>query len=192
MLQISNTKVYGLDESMIASGYPMRVDLPLEMNLISDDDYKRMTKLGSMPSNSGHGNALTGIIVQFDVTYPAYWTPQFQRYHFIQIISSQSKMHRLVNFNYDTCFNKYVDTDIIKTFKGFVDEYKNNSSYANYMQVLSNCPMGIEMTMRVSTNYMQLKNIYLQRHNHRLKEDWGEFCKWVLSLPNFSELCGIS
>lgn len=59
--------------------------------------------------------------------------------------------------------------------------------YDCFMRILSNCPMGLELVMRVSTNYLQLANMYAQRKNHYLKEDWGAFCKFVESLP-FSHL----
>lgn len=37
--------------------------------------------------------------------------------------------------------------------------------------------------MRVSTNYLQLKTIYKQRRNHKLKEDWGAICNMIEELP---------
>jgi hypothetical protein len=39
------------------------------------------------------------------------------------------------------------------------------------------------------TNYQQLKTMYIQRHNHKLKE-WHVFCDWCVSLPHFLELTG--
>ena len=48
--------------------------------------------------------------------------------------------------------------------------------------------MGTELFVRVSTNYEQLATIYKQRKNHKLKEDWGEFVKFVNSLPYSKEL----
>ena len=36
---------------------------------------------------------------------------------------------------------------------------------------------------RVSTNYLQLKTIYKQRKNHKLKEDWGAICTMIEELP---------
>ena len=36
--------------------------------------------------------------------------------------------------------------------------------------VLANVPMGLEITARMSTNYLQLKTIYNQRKNHRKKQ----------------------
>jgi hypothetical protein len=60
--------------------------------------------------------------------------------------------------------------------------------YTAFMLIISNCPMGAELFVRVSTNYKQLQTMYHQRKHHKLKEDWGEFCKWVESLPYAKEL----
>jgi hypothetical protein len=197
MLRISNTQVYGLEESLIASGYPKRDDLPREFSdgrypeIDRNPHFQRMKKLGSSPSNSGHGNALTGIIVQCDITYPAYWSMQFQRYHFVQIISSQSKMHMLAKLELTKHMNEYVNNTIIDAIIELQKDYNENPTYENYMKLISSCPLGIELTMRVSSNYLQLKTIYEQRKHHKLKEDWGEFCKWIEDLPYFKELTGI-
>jgi len=56
------------------------------------------------------------------------------------------------------------------------------------MKLRSNLPSGYEMWMHVTTNYLQLKTIYKQRRNHKLKEDWGAFCDWIESLPLFMTL----
>jgi hypothetical protein len=47
--------------------------------------------------------------------------------------------------------------------------------------------MGLELTARITTNYLQLKTIYAQRHNHKL-EEWRDFCRFIESLPFAGEL----
>ena len=56
-----------------------------------------------------------------------------------------------------------------------------------FMTLLSNTPIGFEMWMGMSTNYLQLKTIYTQRRLHKT-DDWREFCKWIETLPMFLEL----
>ena len=221
MLEINNINVYGLEESLVASGYPMKANDASEdfqFNVMENvlaldkgedtDDTKRAKKLGNVPTGSGHDNFLKGVIVQFDVTYPQYWTPQFQRYHFADIVSSQSKMHRITKMDISNCCNKYVDSRIIEILNAKIDIYNdyvkgkkvlldngksledyNDELYMRYMNIISNTPMGLEMTMRVTTNYLQLKTIYQQRKNHKLKEDWGNFCDFIIELPMFPEFC---
>ena len=65
---------------------------------------------------------------------------------------------------------------------------KADCLYHQFMRIISECPMGTELFVRVSTNYEQLATIYKQRKNHKLKEDWGEFVKFVNSLPYSKEL----
>lgn len=218
MLEISNVKVYDLKESVIASGNAMRTE-PVEY---TDEEFekgiKRMKRLVHSSMNSDvhcHDNALTGIRVSFDVKYPQYWSMEFQRYHFVDIVTSSSKMHRITKMDLDNCCNKYVSQSVIDTLQTFIDEYnsvladesnthgtffdsrtkqlvsfdkREDMLYFLYMRIISNCPMGLELFERVSTNYKQLQTIYYQRKNHKLKEDWGAFCKMIEELPYFNEL----
>ena len=199
MLEISNVKVYDLRESIIASGNAMRIE-PVPY---SDEEFekglKRMKRLvhSSLSTNVHcHDNALTGIRVSFDVKYPQYWSLEFQRYHFADIVTSSSKMHRLCKMDIAKACNKYVSNETIEQMENLVDRYnyavekgaEEGVIYENFMKMISNCPMGLELFMRVSTNYKQLQTIYNQRKNHRLKEDWGAFCKMIEELPYFEEL----
>ena len=68
-----------------------------------------------------------------------------------------------------------------------VAKYKQDI-YEAFMRVISNCPMGCELFVRVSTNYEQLATIYMQRRNHKLKEDWGAFIEFIKQLPYADEL----
>ena len=72
--------------------------------------------------------------------------------------------------------------------KELVELYNNAPTYENFMLLVSNCPQGIELFMRVSTNYLQIRTLYNQRKNHTLKEDWGAFCHWIETLPYAKEL----
>lgn len=68
-----------------------------------------------------------------------------------------------------------------------VAKYKQDV-YEAFMRIISNCPMGCELFVRVSTNYEQLATIYRQRINHKLKEDWGAFIDFIKQLPYANEL----
>lgn len=183
-MKIDNVKVYGLHESVKASKFPMSVDIDACNEQITD----RTRSLGNAKTGSGHDQFLTGIIVQFNLTFSIKAWVEAERYHFLDFVSSQSTMHRITELDPNLQCNKYVDELIIKVLERKVTEYKANPTPENYLRVLYNVPTGFELTARMSTNYRQLKTIYYQRRNHRLNE-WKEFCKWVESLPNFRELC---
>lgn len=189
MLEISNVKVYDLEESVIACRNAMRLTPPEYTQEEFEKSLPRAIKLANTPAGSGHGNFLCGIRVAFDIKYPNYFTPELQRYHFLDIVSSSSKMHRLVRMDMQTCFNKYVTEETKERMKQLVENYNNAPCYEHFMLVISNCPLGVELFMRCTTNYLQLKTIYHQRKHHKLAEDWQEgFCKdFIEKLPYANE-----
>lgn len=189
MVNITNWSVYDLKESVISCRNAMRLTPPEYTDEEFEASLPRAIKLANTPQGSGHSTFLCGIRVAFDIKYPAYFSPELQRYHFNDIVCSSSKMHRLVNMNMDLCFNEYVTEDSKSMMKNLIQIYNRDKSYENFMRVLSNCPLGIELFMRCTTNYLALRTIYHQRKNHKLKTDWVEgFCKnFVEKLPYASE-----
>ena len=188
-VKITNWVVYDLKESVIAARNAMRLTPPEYTDEEFEASLPRAIKLANTPQGSGHSTFLCGIRVAFDIKYPAYFSPELQRYHFNDIVCSSSKMHRLVNMNMDLCFNGYVTEDSKSMMKNLIQIYNRDKSYENFMRVLSNCPLGIELFMRCTTNYLALRTIYHQRKNHKLREDWVEdFCKnFVEKLPYAKE-----
>ena len=50
-------------------------------------------------------------------------------------------------------------------------------------------PEGFLQLRTMDTNYSEIRNIVLQRRNHRLKEEWQDcFCKEMTKLPYAKEL----
>ena len=182
---ITNVEVYGLEETIRASGLPMRTNLSsIEQ---SESDVLRFYKLGQAKAGSGHDCALKGVTVQMDITAPQYWWPQFQRYHFADIISSQSKMHRIMKFNIDSQCNKHVRPELVDIVDSLVSQYKEDPTQERFVDVMSNLPMGFQLTARITTNYLQLKSMHTQRRNHKLPE-WHVFCDWVETLPYMDKI----
>lgn len=188
MLELSNVRVYDLKESIIASRNAMRLTPPKYTDEEFEKSLPRAIQLANTKNGSGHQTFLSGIRVSFDLKYPNYISPELQRYHWIDIVTSSSKMHRLTKMDMDACFNEYVTQNSVNQMKQLIAQYNDNPTYERFMYVISNCPQGVELFMRVSTNYLQLKTIYHQRKTHKLKEDWGNFCKSIRTLPYAQEL----
>ena len=129
MLEISNWSVYDLRESVIACRNAMRINPAL----ITDEEFNasmpRAITLANSPSGSGHSTFLSGIRVSFDIKYPNYISPELQRYHWIDIVSSSSKMHRLSCMDMDSCFNKYVTDESKEQMKRLVKKFNETKSY---------------------------------------------------------------
>lgn len=183
---ISNAVVYGLEDSIKRAKYPMSTNVA---NLNSELTHG-IKSLGQSKKGEGHDQFLTGIIVQFDLTFTVKAWTEAERYHFLDFVSSQSTMHRITKFDLDKQYIDYVDNRIIEIIKEKVTEYNNteddNMRKTLYLEILYSNPCGFKLTAGMTTNYRQLKTIYSQRKNHRLPE-WRLFCKWIETLP-LSEL----
>lgn len=196
-MKIDIVKIYDLEESIIASGLPKQAEYEedsfcnqadiLEYSrkdaLMNNPHFKRACILAANPPGSGHNNFLSGFLVSANVTGTVKWWEQIQRYHFKQIVSSMSTMHRLREMMQKNTirFNGNTDQTVINAFMSMLHD-----KYVTDEQLAYSCPMGLELTARITTNYLQLKTIYGQRKNHKLKE-WRDFCKWIESLPFAAE-----
>lgn len=195
-------------ESIIISGLPMATEVN-EVTLHEDisetywlldriglEGVKRekiVKALGNAEQGSGHDSFLKGIILNAVISAPSYWYPQMQRYHFIDIISSQSKMHRITRMNLREQCTEEVDDAIIDTLNKYIELFNKEDNSIDketcFRKIIANCPMGLKLTCGITTNYLQLKSMYNQRHNHKLDEWSVDFVRWAESLPFFKELC---
>lgn len=193
-MKVSNVKVYGLEESFKASKYPMSVDI----DSLTPSITNTIKSLGSCINGTGHDSFLKGIVVQYDLTCNHVMLPQFMRYHFHDIVSSQSKMHRIIKMDLETSVDKYVNKTVLEgayeeiyKYEMMIefgkDKYTKEQIAEQYERVMSNLPLGLELTMRVTSNYLQLKSICKQRRTHKMSY-WREYCEWCDSLPYFKEL----
>ena len=206
VIKVDNVRIYGLNESIIASGYPMQIKTN-DMNkvVIGEKDLKRVKHLGNAVPGSGHDCFAKGITVQFDLQVPEYIWRQLDRYHFIDYVSSQSKMHRILKMDLNKACNKYVTETSINLLNYLIEEYnkinndtdfkvklRNGEVVTNkedvFNMIIANTPSGIMLTARMTTNYLQLKSIVNQRSNHKMQE-WRLLCDYFKTLPMFDLVC---
>lgn len=181
---VHNWKVFGLEDSVRASKYPMAVNVDDVTYGITDN----VRKLAGCEKGSGHDQFLTGIIVQFDLTFSIKAWVEAERYHFLDFVSSQSTMHRITRLDPLMQCNEYVAASTIVLLNDLIRDYNADPTPEKYLTVLYNVPVGFRLTARMTTNFRQLKTIYSQRKNHRLPE-WKAFCAWCEQLPHFKEFC---
>ena len=198
---ISNVNVYGLENALIVSGYPMATETGVR-DEVNEKDLKRAKNLvaASDKDNAAHAQFLSGITVTFDLTLTTKAWVEAERYRFLTFISSESQMHRLPKFNLDVQYIEYVDPRMIEIMKEKINRYnyllnrkpEDNEGYNDnlkrlYLELLYSNPQGFKLTAGMVTNYRCLRNIYRQRKDHRLPE-WRAFCDWVETLPMADEL----
>lgn len=201
---VSNVNVYGFEEAVKGAKYSYAIDT----NAVTSEVTKTTLSLANSKAGSGHDQFMTGIIVQFDLTFSNKAWVEAERYKFLNFISSQSTMHRITKFNLDQAYLPYVDNRIVEIMKekvkaynelqtqmtSFKNEGKDVSEIMNtlnemYLEILYSNPAGFRLTAKMTTNYRALKTIYNQRKDHRLPE-WRAFCEWVKTLPHSEFITG--
>ena len=201
---VSNVQVYGLEDSVKGAKYSYAVDL----NKVTDEITKTTRALANSPAGSGHDQFMTGIVVQFDLTFSNKAWVEAERYTFLNFLSSQSTMHRITKFNLDDVYMPQTDKRIIEIMKEKVAEYNQLNEKMQqekeaghdtteltkqlndmYLSILYSNPAGFRLTAKMTTNYRALKTIYHQRKDHRLPE-WRAFCEWVKTLPHSEFITG--
>lgn len=187
-MEVKNVKVYDMEESLVASGYPMNLKVG-DMRPENEKDWSRALKLVKAcgADNMAHGQFLTGIRVAFDLTCTNKMWVEAERYRFLEFVSSQSTMHKIAQLDIRECCNEYVDEKVINTCIELQNKYYRTRNPEDYLKLLYNLPSGFELTARMTTNYRCLMNIYWQRRNHRLPE-WRQFCEWIETLPGMRDL----
>lgn len=188
---IENVKIYSLENSIRVAKFPMAVDV----NKVNAEVTTTTNKLASQPPGTAHNNFLCGIIVQFDLTATNKFWVEFERYHFADIVSSQSTMHRISKFDLENSYIKHTNPKVIEIMKSLVEEYnkiedkQSQEAKDKYLEILYTNPAGFHLTAGITTNYLQLKTMYQQRKNHRLPE-WRKFCQWIETLPHAEWIIG--
>lgn len=199
---ISNVRVYNLDESVAGAKYSYLINAENATAKIT----KTTESLAKSPIGSGHDQFLTGIIVSFDLTFSNKAWVEAERYHFFDFITSQSTMHRIVDFDLTNCYMPQTDRRIIEIMKEKVAQYEDLLAEADnlgfdesenhqnlikekYLEILYSNPAGFRLTAKMITNYRQLKTIYQQRKTHMLPE-WRLFCQWIETLPHSEFITG--
>ena len=212
-LNVTIINVYGLDQTQLASGFPMMAEYDERKFFDNLNNYgalqkadERLERLAACKGGESHDCCLCGIIAQFNLTAPRYFWQEWQRYHFQDIVSSMSTMHRIKSIiskavelrsniketgdEADLLYGDFIRANFaVECDIGYLENFFINANYAieqldeikALRYIKANLPEGLKLTARITTNYRQLKTIYHQRHNHRLAE-WRTFCNYYLSL----------
>lgn len=196
MSKITDVRIFGINESKVAAGYPMRTEIGDINEDIKNQKYpKAINNLATCRAGSGDDNFLKGIIVQFNLTFSLKAWLQAERYNWLDFVSSCSTMHCITKMDIRSQCNKYVWKTTIDQLEGAVKHYNSienkNTEEAKemFLNIIYNIPSGFELTARMTTNYLQLKTIYAQRRHHKLP-CWQMFCDWIEELPKSEWITG--
>lgn len=151
--------------------------------------YRRGKALGLVKPGSGHNSMFKGVTFNMVIDFPLYWLKEYQRYHFTDIISSQSTMHKILEFNLDDMFTDEVDPRAIEIIKDLKEQYNleqdKDKKKAIWRRLINTLPDGFHMSMGITMNYLQAISIVGQRKNHKLSEWSDDIVPFLLDLPLF-------
>jgi hypothetical protein len=211
-MEIKNTEIYGFKAAFRGMRNPMDswaksdsyYDNEINHNqyIIGNNDMNLAQTL--IKSGSEHCKFLRMIHVSADFDMPRYFWSEFDTYHY-NTKNSCSTMHKLLNNNnpitldmFETCDeDAYLWNEIIVRLEEFRLDYKELQKTTKNKEEMDRLllrakrllPEGMLQLRTIDTNYAELRNMYFQRRNHRLKEEWIDtFCKWVENLPYADEL----
>ena len=205
-MKITNTEVYGFEASLRGMRNPMNSwhlqdsvpyycmpDILWDATLIGERDLdlaKRLIKAGNE-----HCKFLRQIQVWADFDMPLYWWSEFDTYKF-NTKNSCSTMHKLFNAKKEIELDDFVYSKedintlnfIIRELNSLRKRYLETKDFNYVIRGKRLLPTSFKQKRTVNTNYAELINIYNQRKNHRLKEEWQDvFCKWCEELPYFKD-----
>lgn len=198
-MKITNTEVYGFIPALRGMRSPMnswhlndsKIDnKTITIGLNDLDLAKRLIKAGNE-----HCKFLRQIQVWADFEMPLYWWSEFDTYKF-NTKNSCSTMHKLFNAKKEIELDDFVYSKedintlnfIIRELNSLRKRYLETKDFNYVIRGKRLLPTSFKQKRTVNTNYAELINIYNQRKNHRLKEEWQDvFCKWCEELPYFKE-----
>ena len=205
-MKITNTEVYGFAAALRGMRNPMNSwhlqdsvpyycmpDILWDATLIGERDLdlaKRLIKAGNE-----HCKFLRQIQVWADFEMPLYWWSEFDTYKF-NTKNSCSTMHKLFNAKKEIELDDFVYSKedintlnfVIRELNSLRKRYLETKDFNYVIRGKRLLPTSFKQKRTVNTNYAELINIYNQRKNHRLKEEWQDvFCKWCEELPYFKE-----
>ena len=211
-MEIKNTEIYGFKaafrgmrnpmDSWAKSGSYYDNEINHNQYIIGNNDMNLAQTL--IKSGSEHCKFLRMIHVSADFDMPRYFWSEFDTYHY-NTKNSCSTMHKLLNNNnpitldmFETCDeDAYLWNEIIVRLEEFRLDYKELQKTTKNKEEMDRLllrakrllPEGMLQLRTIDTNYAELRNMYFQRRNHRLKEEWiNTFCKLVENLPYADEL----
>jgi hypothetical protein len=86
-------------------------------------------------------------------------------------------------------FEDYVE-DIVTMCENLRLKFLETGDKAYWRALIQILPSAYLQTRTVTMSYANLRNIYFQRKNHKLRE-WTDFCDWIKTLPYSGELITI-
>lgn len=217
MIKIEHVETYGWEAAFRGLRNPKesweRGDSFFSKNdiVIGPNDLKLGRSL--ILAGSDHAKFTRQIGVSMDITAPLYWWKEFDTYKVGTTANSESTMHKLIDTpitrehfsfdeelndlgtwspigaNYYEVFENHVQ-NIINICEAYRKSYLETQDIRYWRALIQLMPSSWNQKRTVTLNYQVLRNMYLNRKNHKLNE-WHDFCDTIDTLPYAEDLISI-
>ena len=160
------------------SGYKeAMLGLSLSYNV---SDFDRIEKVARKLAgkDGGHNKFLESIVVWIDITAARYWWQLIDTYRVGVTKQSESTTHTIMKHELTSDnFERHSNYECVPC--DVVDWLNDMIRRKEFLRIKMNLPESFLQRRIVCTNYKTLRNIILQRWDHRLPE-WQQFCMAML------------
>lgn len=155
---------------------------------IGPKDHELSMKLCA--AGSDHRKHIRLIDVWVEIQAPLYWWKEFDTYRLGVDKVSESTMHTLMknpitidDFEMSKGAKSLMEApDNVVDKRSWLDHMNGLREHGDFEDLNALLPNSYLQKRIVKVSYEALRNMYLARRNHKLKE-WREFCKWIEALP---------
>lgn len=185
-MRVRLMKEFGYEEALFGIGlsYGKVSGYATPEEAMQHDEWSRLCELAPKLASrgGGHDKFLRQIGVVLDITAPLYWWKQMDTYKVSTVAQSESTMHTLLkNPITNDCFEFGCVPDF---YIDFLEDLRKHKDFIR----LNACLPQSWLQRRIWTgNYAVLKNIVLQRENHKLPQ-WEFFFDALLPTLSHPEL----
>lgn len=196
-MKFENTKVFNIDGAMRGMRFPMKGVGDTKDGVIGEKDMNLALRLwnASENDNLAHSKFLRQILISVDITAPLYFWSEMDTYKVGTVANSESTMHKLTKDAKSLCVEDFecdekgvdfiVNTVIPELQKISLDE--NLGEIEKLRLLKQKLPTSYLQKRHWTGNYEIVRNIFNQRHLHRLTEWNKDTMDWIISLPYSKE-----
>lgn len=172
-MRVRLMKEFGYEEALFGIGlsYGKVSGYATPEEAMQHDEWSRLCELAPTLASrgGGHDKFLRQIGVVLDITAPLYWWKQMDTYKVSTVAQSESTMHTLLkNPITKDCFEFGQVPDF------YIDFLEDLLKHKDFIRLNACLPQSWLQRRIWTGNYAVLKNIILQRENHKLSE-WKFF-----------------